>query len=354
MKDIKCDHLCGVPYTALPIATLLSVQAKKPMLMRRKEAKSYGTKKMIEGHYKAGQTCLIVEDVVTSGSSVLETVNDLRKEGLKVENAIIILDREQGGSENLENNNVQIKSLFKMSKLIEILLKAGKITDEMAGKVKSYLNDTKAPKVGMCFFYFYELLHNMCTVHYSSISLFTDLSSKSEERILLPFEKRADLTSNPLTKQLFNIMATKKTNLCLSVDLTSSISILNLLEKVGEHICLVKTHVDIIEDFSADFVSRLKQLADRFNFLILEDRKFADIGNTVSLQYEKGLYKIAEWADCVTSHSLPGEGILKALNSAKHLGTRGVFLLAEMSSEVFILFIVQFTSYEMQYFACRQ
>lgn len=129
-------------------------------------------------------------------------------------------------------------------------------------------------------------------------------------------------------------MAVKKTNLCLSVDLTAAKQILDLLEKVGKHVCLVKTHIDIIEDFNADFISRLKQLADRFNFLILEDRKYADIGNTVSLQYSKGLYKVAEWADSVTVHSLPGDGILKALNAVPNGSRRGVFLLAEMSSEV--------------------
>lgn len=129
-------------------------------------------------------------------------------------------------------------------------------------------------------------------------------------------------------------MATKKTNLCLSVDLTNSTEILDLIEKVGEHVCLVKTHVDIIEDFSNNFVSQLQLLAKKFNFLILEDRKYADIGHTVSLQYSQGLYKVSDWADCVTSHSLPGEGILKALNNSTNGISRGVFLLAEMSCEV--------------------
>lgn len=159
------------------------------------------------------------------------------------------------------------------------------------------------------------------------------------DRILLSYEKRAELTTNLIAKQLFNIMAAKKTNLCLSVDLTSATDILNLVEKVGEHICLVKTHVDIIEDFSDNFISNLKQLAQKFNFLILEDRKFADIGNTVSLQYSKGIYKVGQWADCVTVHSLPGEGVLKALNVSMNEISQGVFLLAEMSSEVIIIFI---------------
>ena len=90
----RTSLLCGVPYTALPIATVMAVEAGVGMVVRRKEAKDYGTKKMVEGVWKDGQNCVVVNDIVTTGGSVLETAELLRKHGMEVTDCVVLLDRE--------------------------------------------------------------------------------------------------------------------------------------------------------------------------------------------------------------------------------------------------------------------
>lgn len=97
-------------------------------------------------------------------------------------------------------------------------------------------------------------------------------------------------------------MSTKETTLCLAADLTDATEILNLAEQVGPYICAFKTHIDIVEDFTPNLIKSFKEIAERHNFVLFEDRKFADIGKTVELQYSKGLYQISSWASLVTVH----------------------------------------------------
>jgi uridine monophosphate synthetase len=78
------------------------------MVFKRKEAKTHGTKKCVEGDYKSNDKCLVVDDVITSGVSILETVQGLREGELQVSHALVLLDREQGGPENLVKENIQV------------------------------------------------------------------------------------------------------------------------------------------------------------------------------------------------------------------------------------------------------
>lgn len=143
VKNTKFDLICGVPYTALPIATVMSVEHNVPMIMRRKEVKDYGTRKAIEGKYEAGQNCLIIEDLVTSGSSVFETIEPLELEGLKISDIVVLVDREQGGKKHLQEKGYNLHSVITISEMLNVLELEGKLDNEMVTKVKDFIHSNQ-------------------------------------------------------------------------------------------------------------------------------------------------------------------------------------------------------------------
>ncbi|KFP25711.1 Uridine 5'-monophosphate synthase, partial [Colius striatus] len=308
---VEYECVCGVPYTALPLATIICVQHQVPMLIRRKEAKDYGTKRLVEGSVNPGETCLIIEDVVTSGSSVLETAEVLQKEGLKVTDAIVLLDREQGGKARLEERGIRLHSVCTLSGVLEVLQQQGDVAAEMVEKVKKFIEGNMFEPV-------------------------SQNGSAPVKRLCkeLSFGTRAELPGvHPVAAKLLRLMERKQTNLCLSADVTSSKELLQLAAILGPSICILKTHVDILNDFTQEVVKELKALADRHEFLIFEDRKFADIGNTVKHQYEGGVFRISSWSDMVNAHVVPGSGVVRGLKEVGLPLQRGCLLVAQMSSQ---------------------
>jgi uridine monophosphate synthetase len=145
-KTLSFDRICGVPYAALPLATALSLEGNYPMIFCRKEVKEYGTKKRIEGKYAPKESCLLVEDVMTLGTSILETATLLRDEGLEVNDAIVMLDREQGGMDRLRQGGIQLHPVISIFDLLKALFYEKKISEETFREVNDFLgNGRKHP-----------------------------------------------------------------------------------------------------------------------------------------------------------------------------------------------------------------
>ncbi|VDM10974.1 unnamed protein product [Wuchereria bancrofti] len=307
-KNLKYDYIVGVPYAALPLSTIIADRLEKPMLLRRKEIKSYGMRKIIEGNYESGKRALIIEDVVVSGKSILETVVALRSEGLICEDAICVLDREQGGPENVQNEGITLHSILGMNKVLDFLIDIGTITKKMKENILYQL--TLPPQ-------------SIGKVQYND-----DWSLTS----------RKNSTPNTLNKKLLEIMNKKKTCLCIAIDITKCEEIIKIIEQTAGYICAVKLHADVIEDFSDAFVQKLTLLANNLDFIIFEDRKLADTGYTTNLQLTKGPFKIASWAQIVTVHVLSGQPVLNVVRKiVSQPGTKlnGCLLVIEMSSGSF-------------------
>lgn len=143
VSGCQFDLVCGVPYTALPIATCLSLDHNIPMVMRRKEKKDYGTKQLIEGVFAPGQRCLIIEDVITTGGSIIETADDLKEAGLVINDVIVLIDREQGGHENL-SKHFTVHSIIKLSEIFSTLLKSSMISADERTIIEKFIAERSA------------------------------------------------------------------------------------------------------------------------------------------------------------------------------------------------------------------
>lgn len=113
----RFDGLAALEMGGIPIATAISMINKLPMVFVRKKAKEYGTRRIAEGMDIKGKNLLVVEDVVTSGGQIILSVEELRKVGANIKTAVCVIDREQGGKENLSKVGIELISLFTMSEI---------------------------------------------------------------------------------------------------------------------------------------------------------------------------------------------------------------------------------------------
>src|SRR3954454_10086369 len=108
----KIDRIAGAELGAVPLAAATAMACGKPCIFVRNQKKDYGTAKQIEGVLNAGETVLIVEDVLTTGGQVLEAVKTLQDAGARIERIVAVIDRLEGARENIERAGLVFESLF--------------------------------------------------------------------------------------------------------------------------------------------------------------------------------------------------------------------------------------------------
>lgn len=276
LTNINYDSIVGVPLGGYSLAQTCSILNNKPCLLLRKEVKNHGKKQLIEGIWNKQDKIVLIDDVITSGTSLLETIDVLHSIGLNVVSIVVILKRNDNGIKKIwEQKKIKVYSLFCLKDL----------------QTKNYKDK-----------FFLECYQNK------------------------PF---LECYKNKFVCRLLNIIKTKKTNIILSIDLDNIHEIINLLYKTCKYICGVKLHLDIIHKIDEKFINELVCLSKNENFIIIEDRKFADIGNTIKHQLENHPYNIIRWIDAVTVHSLPGKDILNVFKQYNI----PVLLIQEMSSK---------------------
>ncbi|MCS6849282.1 MAG: orotate phosphoribosyltransferase [Anaerolineae bacterium] len=137
------DRLAAIPYAGLPIGVAVALETGKPLIYPRREVKDYGTGRLIEGEYHAGETVLLVDDLITRGTAKLEALQPLREAGLIVNDVLVVIDREQGGREELAQHGIRLHAIFTLSRMLDELAQSGRLDARQRDDVLAWLRSTQ-------------------------------------------------------------------------------------------------------------------------------------------------------------------------------------------------------------------
>ncbi len=270
-KDIQgVDYVAGLPLGGIPMATLISQLADISLLLIRKEAKEHGTGKVVEADINTEKTVLLIDDVMTTGSTVRETIARFTETGVPLKPAAVVC-----------------------------------IVSRCEGNV------TTVPGTDIPFRYLFTL---------------DDLRSQPQRQ---SFAARAQLSKNATASRLFDIMHTRQSNVCFSADVEQGSQLIELFSKVAPHIAAIKIHFDAVQNLD---VLAVFEIARKHNVFVLGDRKFADIGSTVAKQLKchpaGGFVHSGLAMDACTVHPVAGPSALDVLAAANI----GAVLVGQMSN----------------------
>ena len=142
LSRLVFDRIAGLPYAALPIATAISLNTGWPMIYPRKETKDYGTKAEIEGAYEPGMRVAVVDDLATTGGSKFEAIAKLTAAGLKVEDVVVLINRQSGALQALAEAGYRLHAVFTLTEMLDLWEHAGHVSTEQLLAVRAFLTNT--------------------------------------------------------------------------------------------------------------------------------------------------------------------------------------------------------------------
>nr|CDS25523.1 uridine 5' monophosphate synthase [Hymenolepis microstoma] len=293
----KFDLVTGVPAAAVALATSLSIQQNLPMILTRKAAKDHGTKKLIEGVWTRGQEVLVVEDVVTYGDSIVETIELLRSMGLVVHHALVVVERQQGATQNLlRNHDIHLHALLTFDEILNILQTDGLVSAERVEVARNFIASAQ-------------------------------------------FNMRSKRLTDALSPMPRNLLGLKSINKCLSIDVPMSPhKILEIAEKEGGSIDALEITPQLVQYDFENFTSELVRIAESHGFLLIANCKLlGDESSARAALNERSYLSPSKWADIVTVCPLSPPEIFNAfrlLRKSSFLKSHlSVLLIAEFGLE---------------------
>jgi orotate phosphoribosyltransferase len=141
LKDLNFDYLCSIPTGGLIYASILSYIFAKPLIYVRKEPKGYGMNKLIEGYIKPGADVVIIDDVITTGQTIINAINAINTNGGIVSHVIVLIDRLEGAKRRLASMNVNLISICTIKDIIEILYNRDIINNSTYSIINEQIED---------------------------------------------------------------------------------------------------------------------------------------------------------------------------------------------------------------------
>lgn len=134
--------LAGIPEAGVPLATAVGYELGIPLVQPRKVVKDHGTKSAVEGAFNEGDHVILIDDLITKGDSKIEAIEQVSSAGLIVDKFLVLVDREQGGIELLQNvKSCEVVAAFTITELIDALNTAGKISEEQYSTIVEFIRN---------------------------------------------------------------------------------------------------------------------------------------------------------------------------------------------------------------------